>query len=323
VRIGRAAAARTSRAGGPRATGRWRYRIVNNTALFLVPALIWGSTWHAITWQLGTVAEEVSVTYRFAAASLLVALGCVATRRSLRFSRRDHAFLAGLGLTMICVNYNFIYWAERTIVSGLVAVVYSTVVFMTPVGMRVAFGVPLQPRLFAAAALGVVGVALLFLPELAAAGRGGSAALGVGLVLAAAAACVLGNLIAVRNHRAGIATVPGTAWAMAYGAAFAALAAMAHGAPWTFDARPAYAVSLAYLSVFGSVVAFIAYFTLLKRVGAGPSSYIAIATPVLAMLMSTLFEGYRWTWIAGLGVVLAGLGNWLALRAAPGAPPPE
>ena len=101
---------------------------MSNTALFLVPALIWGSTWHAITWQLGTVAEEVSVTYRFAAAALLLALGCVATRRSLRFSRRDHAFLAGLGLLMICVNYNFIYWAERIVVSGLVAVVYSTIV---------------------------------------------------------------------------------------------------------------------------------------------------------------------------------------------------
>jgi drug/metabolite transporter (DMT)-like permease len=298
---------------------------MNNFALFLVPALIWGSTWHAITWQLGVVAEEVSVTYRFAAASLVLASVCVATRRPLRFSRRDHAFLAGLGLLMICVNYNFIYWAERIVVSGLVAVVYSTIVFMTPIGMRIAFGVPLQPRLFMAAALGVVGVALLFLPELGAAGHGGSMAHGFGLVLAAAAACAAGNLIAVRNHRAGIATVPGTAWAMAYGAAFAALVAIANGVPWTFDARPAYAISLAYLSVFGSVIAFVAYFTLLKRVGAGPSSYVAIATPVLAMLMSTLFEGYRWTWVAGLGVVLAGLGNWLALRVAPetAAPTPE
>ena len=130
------------------------------SALFLVPALIWGSTWHAITWQLGTVAEEVSVTYRFAAASLLLALGCVATRRSLRFPLRDHAFLAALGLLMICVNYNFIYWAERIVVSGLVAVVYSTIVFMTPIGMRIAFGVPLQPRIFVAATLGVAGVAL-------------------------------------------------------------------------------------------------------------------------------------------------------------------
>ena len=181
---------------------------MSNAALFLVPALIWGSTWHAITWQLGNVAPEVSVTYRFAAASLLLVLGCVATGRSLRFSLRDHGFLAGLGLLMICVNYNLIYWAERIVVSGLVAVVYSTIVFMTPIGMRVAFGVPMRPRLLAAAALGVTGVALLFLPELRAAGRGGSMAYGVVLVLCAAFACASGNLIAVRNHEPGSRRFP-------------------------------------------------------------------------------------------------------------------
>ena len=290
---------------------------MSNAALFLVPALIWGSTWHAITWQLGTVAPEVSVTYRFAAASLLLVLGCIATGRSLRFPLRDHGYLAGLGLLMICVNYNLIYWAERIVVSGLVAVVYSTIVFMTPIGMRVAFGVPMRPRLLAAAALGVTGVALLFLPELRAAGRGGSMAYGIILVLCAALACALGNLIAVRNHRAGIPTIPGTAWMMVYGTLFAAATAQVAGAPWTFDPRPAYVLSLGYLAVCGSVVAFVTYFALLKRVGAGPSSYVAVATPVIALLLSTFLEGYRWTPIAAAGMVLAVLGNGLALRAAP------
>jgi drug/metabolite transporter (DMT)-like permease len=290
---------------------------MNNYVLFLVPVLIWGSTWHAITWQLGTVAPEVSVTYRFVAAALLLALGCVATGRSLRFGARDHAFLAGVGLLMICVNYNFIYWAERIVVSGLVAVVYSTIVFVTPIGMRIAYGVPLRPRIFVAATLGVGGVVLLFLPELKAAGQGGSVAFGIALVLAAVVACAAGNLIAVRNHKAGIPTIAGTAWTMAYGAGFAVLVAIANGAHWTFDARPAYLLSLAYLAIFGSVVAFVAYFALLKRVGAGPSSYIAIATPVIALVVSTLFEGYRWTSVAAIGVLLAVLGNWLALRAPP------
>ena len=219
---------------------------------------------------------------------------------------------------MICVNYNLIYWAERIVVSGLVAVVYSTIVFMTPIGMRVAFGVPLRLRHFAAATLGVAGVALLFLPELEVAGRGGGTAFGIALVLAAAVACAAGNLIAVRNHDAGIPTIPATAWTMAYGTLFAALVAFADGAQWTFDARPRYVLSLVYLAVFGSVVAFVTYFTLLKRVGAGPSSYIAVATPVLALIVSTLFEGYRWTPLAVVGVVLAALGNWHALRAAHG-----
>jgi drug/metabolite transporter (DMT)-like permease len=189
---------------------------------------------------------------------------------------------------------------------------------MTPIGMRIVFGAPLQPRIFVAATLGVTGVALLFLPELREAGQGGSVAFGIALVLAAVVACAAGNLIAVRNHNAGIPTIPGTAWAMAYGTAFAALVAIANGAPWTFDARPRYVLSLAYLAVFGSVVAFVTYFTLLKRVGAGPSSYIAVATPVIALMVSTLLEGYRWTPVAGIGVALAVLGNWLALRPVPG-----
>jgi drug/metabolite transporter (DMT)-like permease len=288
---------------------------VNNVALFATPALIWGSTWLAITFQLGSVAPEVSVTYRFALASVVLGGACVATRRSLRFSRLDHAFLAGIGLLMICTNYIFVYWAETHVASGLVAVVYSTIVFMTPIGMRLAFGTPLRTRLFVAAALAVTGVALLFLPEIAAARRGGSAAIGISYTLIATAACAVGNLIAVRNHNAGLPTIPATVWTMAYGALFTALFVVARGSPWTFDPRPAYVLSLVYLAVFGSVIAFATYFTLLKRIGAGPSSYVAIATPVIAMLLSTLFEGYRWTWVSAMGVGLAVIGNALALRA--------
>jgi len=288
---------------------------MSNSALFLVPALIWGSTWYAITWQLGVVEPEVSVTYRFAIASLLLAGGCIATRRSLSFGARDHAFLAGVGLLMIAINYNFIYWAERIVVSGLVAVIYSTMVFMTPIGMRIAFGVPMRPRLLGAAALGVTGVALMFLPELdQAAGQGGAATGGAALVLAATLACAVGNLIAVRNHEAGIPTIQGTAWTMIYGTVFAAGFALSRGVSWNFDPAPQYVLSLAYLAVCGTVVAFVAYFALLKRVGAGPSSYITVATPVIAILLSTLFEGYRWTPITALGIVLAIIGNTLALR---------
>ena len=287
---------------------------VSNGLLFVVPASIWGSTWLAITGQLGVVAPEVSVTYRFAAASVLLTAGCFATRRSLRFSLRDHRFLAGVGLLMICINYNLIYWAERMVVSGLVAVVYSTFVFMTPVGMRIAFGTPLRPRLLAAAALGVSGVLLLSLPELDAAGHGGSMVLGIALTLGATVACVLGTLLAVRNQNAGIPTVQGTTWTMIYGALFAAIVATSSGAAWTFDSRPVYVLSLAYLAAFGSVIAFVAYFALLKRAGATPSSYISVATPVIAILLSTAFEGYRWTPIAGAGLLLAVAGIVLALR---------
>lgn len=282
--------------------------------LFLVPTLIWGSTWLAITFQLGVVAPEISVAYRFALASLLLAGWCAATGRSLRFSLRDHAFLAALGVFFFGLNYIAVYRAEQFLSSGLVAVLFSTMVFMSPVGMRLAYGTPLTIRSLVAAMFGVGGVSLLFLPELSLARHGGTAALGIAYALMGTLFAVGGNLIAVRNQRAGIPTLSGNAWGMAYGALSAAISATAAGSTWTFDGHAAYVLSLAYLAVFGSVFAFGAYLTLLQRVGAGPSAFITVSTPVIAMLLTTLFEGYRWTWTAALGVVLAVIGIWLALR---------
>jgi drug/metabolite transporter (DMT)-like permease len=286
--------------------------------LFLTATVVWGSTWLAIKYQLGNVAPEWSVAYRFALAAALLALWCVATGRSMRFSARNHLFLGALGVTLFGLNYICVYWAERYVASGLVAVVFSTIVFMNPIGMRFAFGTPLSARTFVAAMLGVAGIALLFLPELTAARSGGAAGLGVAFALISTVVASGGNLVAMRNHDAGIPTFPGTAWGMAYGALTAALVAMVQGVPMSFDRSPAYLLSLAYLSVFGSIVAFGAYLTLLKRVGGGPAAFVSVATPIVAMALSTLFEGYRWTWIAVLGVVLAVIGNWIALMPARG-----
>lgn len=287
---------------------------VPNTALFLIAAGIWGSTWLAITWQLGTVAPEVSVAYRFGLGSLILAAWCRLTGIPLRVPRREHRYLALFGATLFGLNYVAVYWAERYVASGLVAVVFSTIVFMSPIGMRIAYGAPLSPRTFVAAAFGVCGVALLFLPELDAARHGGGAALGVLFALLATAIATVGNLLAVRNHEAGLATFSATAWGMLYGALTATALALATGVHWSFEATVGYVASLIYLSLLGSVVAFGAYLTLLKRVGAARTAFVGVATPVIALLLSTLFEGYRWTPLAGLGVALAVFGNWLALR---------
>ena len=174
-------------------------------------------------------------------------------------------------------------------------------------------GQPLSARLAVAAVLGVGGVALLFLPELGRIREGGAIAAGIGYALAATALATGGNLVAVRNHRAGLPLFPATAWGMLYGALVAAAVAAMLGDAWTFDARAPYVVSLLYLAGPGTIVAFGAYLTLLGRVGAGPSSYVGVSTPVVAMLLTTLFEGYRWTGPAVLGVVLAVAGNVLAL----------
>ena len=282
-------------------------------ALFTVATLIWGSTWLGIKFQLGVVPADLSVAYRFAIAALLLGAWCASTRRPLRFSAHVHAFIALQGVLLCGLNYVTVYWAEQYATSGLVAVLFSTIVFMTPLGARLAFGTPLTKRMLVAASLGVLGVALLFLPELARARDGGDAALGIVLGLVSTAIASAGNLAATRNHDAGIPVLTGAAWGMAYGALAAALVAMLMGARWSFDFRATYVVSLLYLAVFGTVVAFGSYLTLLKRVGPTRASYVAVATPIVAMALSTAFEGYRWTLLAGFGVVLALVGNRLAL----------
>ena len=292
--------------------GRWRDR-APSAALFAAATLIWGSTWLGIKYQLGVVAPEISVVYRFVAAGALLALWCAATGRSLRFDRRAHAFLAAQGGLMFGLNYAGVYIAEVYATSGLVAVLFSTIVFLNPIFMRAFYRTPLSPRVLVAATLGVCGVALLFLPDLLAAREGGNAALGIAFGLGATVIASAGNIVALRNQRAGIPTFPGAAWAMLYGALAVALIALVMRLPWALDTRPAYWWSFAYLVVFGTIAAFGAYLTLMKKVGPGLSAFVGVATPVVALVLSTLFEGYRWTGVAMAGVVLAVVGNLLAL----------
>ena len=284
--------------------------------LFAISSLIWGSTWLAIKFQLGNVVPEVSVVYRFALAAALLGAWCALTRRPLRFSARAHTFIALQGVLLFGLNYVGVYWAERYAASGLVAVLFSTIVFMNPVGARLVFGGALTLRTLVAAALGLAGVALLFMPELTQARYGGSVALAIALGLGATAIATGGNLAAMRNQRAGIPVLSGAAWGMAYGASVAAIVAALRGAPWTIDLRAPYVASLLYLAIFGSVIAFGAYLTLLKEIGPASASYVGVTTPVVAMALSTLFEDYRWTPLAAFGVVLAIAGNWLALKPA-------
>ncbi len=289
-------------------------RIAAPPSLFVIASVVWGSTWLAIKFQLGDVSPEVSLVYRFALAAALIALLCMIRGRSLRFPPRTHLILAAQGATMFGFNYIFVYRAELYVASGLVAVLFSTMVFMSLAGTRLVFGTPIRARALVGATLGVGGVILLFLPELLAARNGGNAAAGIAFGLASALIATGGNLVSMQMQRRGLPIFETTAWGMAYGAAISALVAMLLGATWTFDARLPYVLSLAYLAVFGSVVAFGAYLTLLQKVGAGPSSYTSVATPVVAMLLSTLFEGYEWSALALFGVLLAAAGNVLVLR---------
>ena len=283
--------------------------------LFAIPSVIWGTTWLAIKFQLGSVAPELSVGWRFALAALLLAGFCAARGVSLRFGAADHARLALLGVLLFGLNYVLVYRSEQVLTSGLVAVLFAMLVFLNLLGGRLFLGATAPGAVWAGAVLGVSGVAFVFWPELKAVRGGGAEAVGIAEGLAATVLASAGNLFSQRLFGRGIGVVPGTALAMGYASLLVILGCAATGVRFSFDLHPSYLVSLVYLALFGSVVAFVSYLTLVRRVGAGRSGYSAAVIPVVAMLASTLFEGYRWTGtaLAGMGLVLAG--TVLVLRA--------
>lgn len=278
-----------------------------NWLLFVIPSLIWGTTWLVIKFQLGVVAPEASVAYRFGLASLILFAWCRLRGVSLRFDGRSHLSFVVLALLQYALNYVLLYLSERTLTSGLLAVIFVLAVLWNVLGARLFFGDPLPLRLLLGASLGMLGVTLMFWPEVRQAGASARVSALACAVLATFSASA-GSLWAQRAYARGVAVAPSTAWAMLYASLAVAAYCKLRGVPFAFDPSPAYLSSLAYLAVFGSVVAFVSYLTLLKRVGAGRAGYTAAVIPVLAMLASTIFENYQWTrlTVLGMGLVLCG-----------------
>lgn len=287
---------------------------MNNLGLYLAAVLIWGSTWLAITFQLGRVPPELSVAYRFALAGLLLLAWSGVHGLRLAYSWREHAAMAAQGALLFGLNYVCVYRAEGLIPSGLVAVTFSLIVFFNIFGSRWFFGTPLKPATLLGAACGVAGVLLIFLPEVSRAAATSRAALGLGYALVGVISASLGNLLAARNQRKGLPVVQLNTFGMLYGAALVAIFALAQGRPVVFETSVPYLLSLAYLAVFGSILAFGAYLTLLGRIGAERAGYANAAIPIVALLMSAAFEGLHWHAATILGILLCLAGNFLVLR---------
>jgi drug/metabolite transporter (DMT)-like permease len=289
----------------------------SNLLLFFLPAFIWGTTWFAIKLQLGVVAPEASVAWRFGLASLLLLGWCIARGIPLRFSLRDHLSFALLGLLLFGANYVLVYRSEEQLTSGLVAVIFALMVFWNLLGARLLFGTPVPRGVVAGAVLGFAGVALLFWPEVTSlrpAGAPGQAT-GIALALLSTILASGGTLLSQRLFARGAPVLPVTALGMGWSALAVAAWCALTGIPFAFDWRPGYVLSLAYLAVFGSVVAFAAYLTLVGRIGSGRTGYVTVVIPAVAMAVSTIFEGYRWTAGAVAGMALVVVGIVLVLRA--------
>ena len=283
---------------------------VNNLVLYVLTVLIWGSTWFAIEFQLGTVPPEVSVAYRYLAAALILFGWCIARRLPLRFSLAQHRYFALLGLLLFGLNYILTYKAQIYIVSALSAIAFSSMLWMNIVLSRILFGTRVTPRVIIGSVLGVAGVAVLFAPQVQEFSFNDSTVLGSTLALLGALSASLGNMVSQASQRRELPVVQSNAWGMLYGALLTGGVAFVSGKPFVFDTSMAYIGSLAYLTVFGSIVAFGAYLTLLGRIGADKAGYAMVMFPVVAIVLSALFEGLRLDASTLIGFALVLCGNF-------------
>jgi drug/metabolite transporter (DMT)-like permease len=293
-----------------------------NGGLYGLTVLIWGTTWIAMKHQVGIVAPELSVGYRFAIAAALVFVWALLARQRLRFAWRQHLLLAAMGLCMFSFNFYFFYCAAAYLTSGLLAVVFSLTVVLNIVNGRILLGRRASPRTLVAAALGLAGIVALFWPEVHRFDLADSGTLGLLLSLLGTLCFSLGNIASARAQALGLPVLSCNAWGMAYGAVAMFALSLIGGAPFTFDPALPYVTSLLYLAVCGSVMAFGAYLTLLGRIGADRAAYATVLFPLVALAISTVVEDYAWTPMALTGVALVLAGNLLVLLAARRAVPP-
>ena len=289
-------------------------RDVVNPTYYLATIMIWGSTWFVIRFQQDGAAQEVSVGIRFLIAALILAAWGLMARRRLRIPREHYRWVVVQGFLLFSANYLCVYLATPLITTGLIAVIFGLIIPFNMLHERLFFGTPLSLKLMLSALLGLVGIALVFAPELAATTLNDSALRGIGLSIFGAWLASLGNMAAVHNTRARLPAVAINAHGMFWGGLTSLLIAAVLGRSFAIDWTMEYTLSLAYLAFFGSAVAFGCYLYLIEHIGSGPAAYANILVPIVALTISALFEGYQVTALAAFGVLLVLGGNTLIIN---------
>jgi len=279
-----------------------------NLVLFFSTVLIWGATWYAIVFQIGVVEPGVSLTYRYAIAAALAFAWCLARRQSLVFGWAAHRYFILLGMFLFGLNYLSAYHAQVYISSALNAIGFSAMIWMNIVNARLFFGTHIAASTFIGAGLGLLGIVIIFWPEVQELSLSDRVVIGAFFSLLGALLASFGNMASQAAQQSGIPVMQANAWGMFYGMLLNGGIALATGKPFVFDTSPGYLVSLLFLAVFGSVVAFACYLTLLGRIGLARAGYAAVMVPVVALILSALFEGLELTpqILAGMGLALAG-----------------
>ena len=287
---------------------------VKDSLLYVATVIIWGSTWIGIKFQLGTVDPMISVVYRFALSSVILLVFCKLRGLTLVFSFRDHVFMGLLGLLLFSVNYWLVYVAEVHLTSGLVAVLFSSIVFMNIANGAFFLGTPVERKMVLGAMVGIMGIGLIFIHEIESFDLTDKNLMGVAFGVTSVLLASLGNITSARNSRNNIPVIQANAFGMGYGALALTVLALILGKEFDFSMSLPYVTSLLYLAVFGSIIAFTSYLTLIRSLGADKASYSIMVVPVVALLISSFVEGYVWSVSAITGLILVVGGNFLALH---------
>lgn len=284
-----------------------------NLALYASIVFLWGTSWFPLKMQVGVVAPHVSLTWRFLIASVVMMVLVMVTKRPLQFSFRTHLRFLLLGIFLFSTNFALFYYGAQWIASGLLSVVFSLASIVNIGFALILYGQIPTRRVLFGAVLGISGVAALFWPEIMAADADPGTLFGLLLCFGGTVSFCIGNLFSAQMQRSGISVMSGNAWGMVYGTAFSALIAFVSGAKFIIEPTASYILSLLWLSLTGTVFAFWCYLTLLGRIGSARAGYATIMFPIVALLVSTLFENYQWTLLGLAGVALALAGNGLVL----------
>lgn len=286
---------------------------MSSLTLYALVVLFWGTSWLGITFQLGAVAPEVSVAYRFVLASAILMAWCRWRRLPMRFGLRAHGQMALMGIFLFGLNYIGFYLAIGHIASGLAAVAFSTIVIMNILLGALFLRSPIRPRVVAGAVIGLAGITLVFWNDVSAFGALGAGLIGFAWSMMATLFASVGNIISAASQRQGLPVIQANAYSMCYGGLLTLAIVAVRGVPLQFEWTVSYVGSLLYLAIFASVLGFTFYLTLLGRIGADRAAYATVLFPIVALTLSTVFEGYEWTMLSLIGVVVVLVGNLLVL----------
>lgn len=274
---------------------------------------------------MGETDASVSVAYRFGLAAVLLLLYARFKNLKLKFTLKEHGYIALQGLLLFSLNYWMVYLAEENLTSGLVALVFSTMLIMNILNSRLFLNNRLPWKVYGGAFTGLIGILMIFYKDLLAFSAGSAASWSLVFAFGASYTASLGNIVSARNQAGGLPVLQTNAYGMLYGSAIMLVISYFSGSEFSLNTTPSYVWSLIYLSVFGSVFAFGAYLSLIGRIGAGRAGYVQLLVPIIALLLSSVFEDYRWDTTAIAGVLLILAGNFVVLerkktRQAPTAP---